>query len=47
VVWISSIFEEVLELAERILTIRDGVVSHEFDNASRTVTEEDLIHAVQ
>jgi ribose transport system ATP-binding protein len=47
VVWITSIFEEVLELADRILTIRDGAVSAEFDNASGTVTEEELVHAVQ
>jgi ribose transport system ATP-binding protein len=47
VVWISSIFEEVLELADRILTIRDGAVSEEFSNSAGAVTEEDLIHAVQ
>ncbi len=47
VVWISSIFEEVLELADRILTIREGAVSQEFDNSTGTVTEEDLIHGVQ
>jgi ribose transport system ATP-binding protein len=47
VVWISSIFEEVIELADRILTIREGAVSREFDNSAGAVTEEDLIHGVQ
>jgi ribose transport system ATP-binding protein len=47
VLWISSIFEEVIELADRILTIRNGVVSDEFDNSSHSISEEELVHAVQ
>jgi ribose transport system ATP-binding protein len=47
VVWISSIFEEVIELADRILTIRDGAVNEEFANLDGSVKEEDLVHAVQ
>jgi ribose transport system ATP-binding protein len=47
VLWISSIFEEVIELADRILTIRDGAVNEEFQNLDGSVKEEDLVHAVQ
>lgn len=47
-IWVSSDFQELATVADRVLVMKRGVLVDEYDNsATSPITEERLLHAVQ
>lgn len=45
-VFISSEFEEVLRVSDRVLIFKDRVITDDLDNAEHTLTSTDILHAI-